>query len=73
MKILNLKSLGLSIIDEQHRFGVKQRAGLLAACEESKDLVPFARYVGNPIPRSLALTLYGDLDFISNRRASTGA
>ncbi len=49
-------SLGLAIIDEQHRFGVRQRARL---AESGTHLVAMT---ATPIPRSLALTLYGDQD-----------
>jgi ATP-dependent DNA helicase RecG len=57
-KDVEFKRLGLAIIDEQHRFGVLQRLGLLQKGVHPDVLVMTA----TPIPRTLALTLYGDLD-----------
>ncbi len=56
---VQFKRLGLVVIDEQHRFGVAQRAQLIAKGDSPDVLVMSA----TPIPRTLALTLYGDLDF----------
>lgn len=55
---VNFNKLGLAVIDEQHRFGVKQRAEILKKGSHPHVLVMSA----TPIPRSLAMTLYSDLD-----------
>jgi ATP-dependent DNA helicase RecG len=57
-KDVEFKKLGLAIIDEQHRFGVLQRLGLVQKGVHPDVLVMTA----TPIPRTLAMTLYGDLD-----------
>ncbi|MDN6279902.1 MAG: ATP-dependent DNA helicase RecG [Psychroflexus sp.] len=56
---VKFKNLGLAIIDEQHRFGVKQRSKLW----RKNDLPPHVLVMtATPIPRTLAMSLYGDLD-----------
>jgi ATP-dependent DNA helicase RecG len=55
---ISFHKLGLAIIDEQHRFGVRQRLALSDLGAAADTLVMSA----TPIPRSLALTVYGDLD-----------
>ena len=57
--IVQFKNLGLAIIDEQHRFGVKQRSKLW-----KKNVIPphILVMTATPIPRTLAMTFYGDLD-----------
>jgi ATP-dependent DNA helicase RecG len=57
-KDLEFKKLALVIIDEQHRFGVRQRSALRQKGEQVDMLIMTA----TPIPRTLALSLYGDLD-----------
>ena len=57
------KSLGLAITDEQHRFGVRQRRLLSRKAADEKEFAPNELVLSaTPIPRSLALVLYGDLD-----------
>ncbi|MBE6133876.1 MAG: ATP-dependent DNA helicase RecG [Erysipelotrichaceae bacterium] len=57
-KSIQYSSLGLAVIDEQHRFGVNQRLALFDK-GKSTDLLMMS---ATPIPRSLALSIYGDLD-----------
>ena len=57
-KAVQYNSLGLAIIDEQHRFGVNQRKALMDKGEHADLLMMSA----TPIPRSLALSIYGDLE-----------
>lgn len=66
---VKFKRVGLIVIDEQHKFGVEQRAKLWqknAAPEEEGSLVSFHPHIlvmtATPIPRTLAMTIYGDLD-----------
>jgi ATP-dependent DNA helicase RecG len=65
---VSFRRLGLVVIDEQHRFGVEQRAALIGKGAAPDVLLLTA----TPIPRSLALTLYGDLDVSTLREKPPG-
>jgi ATP-dependent DNA helicase RecG len=61
-KSLAFASLGLVIIDEQHRFGVRQRAELNAKKDATAPIPHFLSMSATPIPRTLMLSVFGDLD-----------
>jgi ATP-dependent DNA helicase RecG len=67
-KDVEFGNLSFVIIDEQHRFGVNQREALLAKGNKSELLVMSA----TPIPRSLAMTFYGDLEMLLLREKPPG-
>lgn len=56
---VRFQRLGIAVIDEQHRFGVAQRARLWAKSENPPHILVMT---ATPIPRTLAMTIYGDLD-----------
>jgi len=61
-KNIKFKNLALTIIDEQHRFGVDQRAALLRNSDKRANVPHLLSMTATPIPRTLGLTVWGDLD-----------
>ncbi|MCU7548654.1 ATP-dependent DNA helicase RecG [Chitinophagaceae bacterium LB-8] len=59
-EVVQFKNLGLAVIDEQHRFGVAQRASLWKKAAVPPHVLVMT---ATPIPRTLAMTAYGDLDY----------
>jgi ATP-dependent DNA helicase RecG len=69
--VVEFRSLGVAVVDEQHRFGVRQRAALDAKAPGG--LAPHVLHMtATPIPRTLALTAYGDLDVTTLRELPAG-
>jgi ATP-dependent DNA helicase RecG len=69
--VVEFRDLALVVVDEQHRFGVRQRAALDAKAAD--DLAPHALHMtATPIPRTLSLTAYGDLDATVLRELPSG-
>ena len=58
-KKINFKKLGLVVIDEQHKFGVKQRSDLAKKGGDDCDVLLMS---ATPIPRTMMMSLYGDMD-----------
>ncbi len=59
---VDFRSLGVVVVDEQHRFGVEQRAALRAKAGQGRAVPDVLVMTATPIPRTAAMTVYGDLD-----------
>jgi len=66
------RHLGLLVVDEQHRFGVQQRDELVRRAERAGRAPHVLHMTATPIPRTLALTVYGDLDVTTVAGAPAG-
>jgi ATP-dependent DNA helicase RecG len=66
---VQFKNLGLTVIDEQHRFGVHQRLALQQKASTATDILVMT---ATPIPRTLSLTVYGDMDVSRLTEKPTG-
>jgi len=66
-----LKNLGLIIIDEEHRFGVEQRTDLDKLINEQNQKAHHLSLTATPIPRSIALTLFGDMNMSKIEKPNT--
>ena len=71
-KSVKFKSLAVAVIDEQHRFGVHQRAHLRAKAADQTSSPHVLVMTATPIPRTLSITLYGDLDLSTIRELPPG-
>ncbi|PIZ98413.1 MAG: DNA helicase RecG [Candidatus Komeilibacteria bacterium CG_4_10_14_0_2_um_filter_37_10] len=71
-KSVTFANLGLIVVDEQHRFGVQQRQSLKNKNQQNGWLPHFLSMTATPIPRTLALTVYGDLDLSILKKMPAG-
>jgi ATP-dependent DNA helicase RecG len=69
---LAFKSLAIAVIDEQHRFGVHQRLALRGKGDQENTIPHTLVMTATPIPRTLAMTLFGDLDVSTIRHLPPG-
>ncbi len=69
---VNFKSLAVAVIDEQHRFGVHQRAALRSKSQDRTTSPHVLVMTATPIPRTLSLTIFGDLDISTIRELPPG-